>query len=140
MKNDLGAIYNYKESIGLALGELGVDVYGTGYILGGGMRKQAPPYVQMYPAEDYIQVVNPTLGENDFSIAIRLNLSIIAGPEDKESSMRDLDDLLKKCLSVVRNLDDVEVTSFVAIDRDGGRLLAANIAFSNELTIEEGEL
>lgn len=127
-------ISQYKQEIINELNAVNVTVFS------GGIRKQTVPYVQLYPAENFIEVVNSTIGTDEFNIIVRFNLSIIAGPEDRDSSLDNLNDLTSKCLFVVKNLDEVEVTSFVAVDQNNGRLLAANIGFSNELNITEGEL
>ncbi|OZC71750.1 hypothetical protein CH306_22970 [Rhodococcus sp. 15-725-2-2b] len=127
-------ITQYKQQIVDELEAIGVTVFA------GGMRKQAPPYVQLYPAQNYIDVVKTTIGKNDFNIMVTFNLSIIAGPEDKDSTLDHLNSLTSKCLFVVKELDDVQVTSFVAVDQNGGRLLASNIAFSNTLNIQAVDL
>ncbi|NIL89994.1 hypothetical protein RhoFasSB10_02311 [Rhodococcus fascians] len=127
-------IEDYKQEIADELEAVGVKIYPNG------IRKYEPPYVQLYPAQDYIQIVRTSVGTNEYNISVTFNLSIIAGAEDRDSSLGHLNSLISKCLKVVRNLNDVQVTSFVAVDQNGGRLLAANIAFSNEINIYEGDL
>jgi hypothetical protein len=128
------SIEAFKQLIVSELQAKGVTIYA------GGIRKQEPPYVQLYPAQDFIEVVNTSVGTNEYNISVSFNLSIIAGAEDRDDSFSHLAELTSKCLEVVRNLDAVSVTSFVAEDANRGRLLAANIGFSNELNIIEGEL
>ncbi|WP_155293057.1 hypothetical protein [Rhodococcoides fascians] len=127
-------IEDYKQQIVDELEAVGVKIYPNG------IRKYEPPYVQLYPAQNYIEIVRTSVGTNEYNISVTFNLSIIAGSEDRDTSQGHLNSLMSKCLKVVRNLNEVEVTSFVSIDQNGGRLLAANIAFSNELNINEGDL
>ncbi|QII01071.1 hypothetical protein BH92_15380 [Rhodococcoides fascians A21d2] len=128
------SIAEFKQLVVDELEAKGVTIYA------GGIRKQEPPYVQLYPAEDFIEVVNTSIGTNEYNIRVRFDLTIIAGPEDRDMSFDYLSELVKKCMDVVRNLDDVSCKARVFIDANGGRNLGANIAFSNELNINEGDL
>ncbi|OLT32669.1 hypothetical protein BJF84_00095 [Rhodococcus sp. CUA-806] len=128
------SIASFKQELVDELQAKGITLYA------GGIRKQEPPYVQLYPGQDYIEVVNTSIGTNEYNIRVTFNLTIVAGPEDRDTSFDYLNDLTSKCLEVVRNLDEVTVQSFVAVDANGGRLLAANIGFSNEIHIIEGDL
>lgn len=127
-------ITQFRQAVIDELEAVGITVYA------GGMRRQEPPYVQLYPAENYIERVDTNLSATSYEVVVSYNLSIIAGPEDKDTSFDRLDSMTIKCLWAVKDLDNVEVSSFVAIDQNNNRILAANINFSNTITITQGEL
>lgn len=127
-------VTQYRQEIINQLGSAGIAVYA------GGMRRQEPPYVQLYPAENYLERVDTNISASSYEVRATFNLSIIAGPEDKDTSFDHLDSLLTKAIWILRDEEEVEVSSFVAIDQNNNRILAANISFSNILTITQGEL
>lgn len=127
-------ITQFRQEVIRELEAVGISVHA------GGIRKEDPPYVQLYPAENFIERIDSSISATQFNVTVTYNLSVIAGPEDKDTSFDHLDSLTAKCLWAVKELDNVTVSSFVAVDSNNSRILAANITFSCDLNITEGEL
>ena len=128
-------ITEYRQLVVDELTSVGID------ISAGGIIKKEPPYVQLYPSDTFIEKPEATAdGVEDFDITVNYDLTIIAGREDEDASFDQLDTLIAQCVYAVRTLDDVVVTSFVAIDNTGIRYCAATVSFSNTININQGEL
>ncbi|WP_143547104.1 hypothetical protein [Rhodococcus sp. 05-2255-1e] len=130
----MSALKDYKQSVIDELRALNYTVYA------GAMMKQNYPYIQVYPQGSYITGGSGSVSTRENTVRVSMNITIVAGLEDKDSSWEAMDEMISKCWSVVRNLDGVEVETFPLEDRNGGRLLVANIGFSNEINIYEGDL